>query len=77
MIALLIGIAAVVGVGVGWYGHRVSLRIEAWGRGMDECDEIFRSVTERTVSSKFEDGRRRISRDGPSIAPFVTSRLRH
>jgi hypothetical protein len=76
MIALLVGTSVVAGIGLGWYGYKASLRIAAWGRGMDECDLIFQAVTEGSGPTNFEDGWKRVPKDGPRIAPFVTSHLR-
>jgi hypothetical protein len=75
MITLLVGISILGGVGLGWYGYKAFLRIEAWGRGMDECDQIFQAMSEGTGSTGFEEGRKRAPKDGPCIAPLVTSHL--
>jgi hypothetical protein len=76
VITLLIGTSMIAGIGLGWYGYKASLRIAEWGRGMDECDQIFQTATEGIGSTNFEDVRKRIPKDGPRIAPFVTSQLR-
>jgi hypothetical protein len=76
MITLLVGTSILAGVGLGWYGYKASLRIAAWGRGMDECDRIFQTVTQGTGGSNFDDGRKRPPQSAPVAAPFVTSHLR-
>lgn len=50
MVTLMIGTFAVAGVGLGWYGHKASLRIESWGRRADERDLIFQQMSEREDS---------------------------
>jgi hypothetical protein len=72
MTTLLIGISIFALVGLGWYGYKASLRIEAWGQGVDECDRIFQTVSGEPGASNFDEGRQR----PPRIAPFVTSHLR-
>jgi hypothetical protein len=42
MVMLMVGVTVAAVIALGWVGHRASIRIEAWGRGMDACDEIFR-----------------------------------
>jgi hypothetical protein len=44
VIALLIGTSIVAASLLGWYGHRASVRIQAWGEKMNEQDAIFQSV---------------------------------
>jgi hypothetical protein len=77
MIALLVGTLIVAGVWIGWYGYRASLRIAEWGRRMDECDSIFQTVTAGTEKVHYEDGRKRIPKDGPSVMPFGPTPLPH
>ena len=76
MVALLVGTSVVAGVWLGWYGYKASLRIRAWGQGMNECDRIFQRMAEETEGTNFEDARQRLPKDGPGIAPFVTPHLR-
>ena len=40
MIALLIGVTTLAGMAFGWYGYKAHLRIETWGRKMNEIDGI-------------------------------------
>ncbi len=42
MIALLVALFLVAGTGLGWYAHRAWLRIDAWGRNMNDQDAIVR-----------------------------------
>jgi len=44
MIACLIGTS--VGIAFGWYGHKTSLRIAAWGEKADERDSIFQALSQ-------------------------------
>jgi len=61
MVTLMIGTFAVAGVGLGWYGHKVSLRIESWGRRADECDLIFQQMSGREDACEIEvDSNRRL-----------------
>ena len=75
MITFLVGISMLAGVGLGWYGYKASLRIAAWGRGLDECDRIFQEAGEG-VELISEDGRKRAPKDGARIVPFATPHLR-
>jgi hypothetical protein len=45
VIALLVAGSIVAGTVSGWYGHKASLRIQAWGLKMNDQDRIFRFVT--------------------------------
>ena len=73
MIIFLLGTSTIAGVGLGWYGYKARLRIAEWGRGMDECDQIFQAVAEETEGANFG---KRIPKDGPRIVPFVIPHLR-
>ena len=44
MIGLLIGTSVAAGTAFGWYGHKASLRIEAWGQRANERDRIVRRL---------------------------------
>ena len=39
--ALLIGASTLVVTALGWFGYKALRRIDAWGRNMNEIDEIF------------------------------------
>jgi hypothetical protein len=45
MIALLSVACLAAGSGFGWYGHKASLRIQAWGEKLNELDQNIRFVT--------------------------------
>jgi hypothetical protein len=45
LIELLISISIVAGLFFGWYGHKASLRIQAWGQNMNAQDRIFQEVS--------------------------------
>lgn len=47
MIALWVAILLLAGAGLGWFAHRAYLRIEAWGRAMNERDAI--STTDEEI----------------------------
>ena len=59
MITLMVGASVLAGVGLGWYGYKASVRIEAWGQGMNECDLIFQAMSEPTGDGGFEGTPRR------------------
>lgn len=42
MTILSITLALVSGSAIGWFAHRVYVRLDTWGRAMDQQDEIFR-----------------------------------
>jgi hypothetical protein len=72
MTALLIGMSAIVGIGLGWYGYKAHLRIEAWGRNMNECDQIFQIASGEMPEESdglAEDGRRVASMTGHNLHP--------
>ena len=46
MIALFVAILLVAGTGLGWYGHRAWLRIDTWGRNMNDQDSIVRIASQ-------------------------------
>ena len=72
MVMLIVGALVAVGVWIGWFGYKASLRIQAWGRRMDDLDEIFRRVTGAGDANP-EDVRRQI----PRVLPFVRSHVGH
>jgi hypothetical protein len=72
MSALLIGMSAIVGIGLGWYGYKAHLRIEAWGRNMNECDQIFQIASgemPEELDGLVKDGRRLASMAGHTLHP--------
>jgi hypothetical protein len=46
MILLLVGAGVVAGSGIGALAYKANARIAAWGRKMDEIDDIFRMADE-------------------------------
>jgi hypothetical protein len=72
MTALLIGMSAIAGMGLGWYGYKAHLRIEAWGQNMNACDQIFQ-IASGEMPDGFQgpakDGRRIASLAGPNLHP--------
>ena len=50
IVALMIRTFTVAGVGLGWYGHKASLRIESWGRRANERDLILQQMSGREDS---------------------------
>ena len=75
MIALLFGTVVMVGVGIGWYGHKASLRIELWGRRADERDLIFQQMSESEDPSEIWATGKRRSEEASCGAPMVSSRF--
>lgn len=71
MITLLIGISVLAGVSLAWFGYKTSLRIQAWGRGMDECDRIFQTVGGELSGAEFDQNRKR-----PQSATLIATHLR-
>jgi hypothetical protein len=59
MITLIVGASVLAGIGLGWYGYKASIRIEAWGRGMNECDLIFQAMSEDMDDGGFRGSPRR------------------
>jgi hypothetical protein len=49
MIALLTATLLLGGTGLGWFAHRAYLRIQAWGRAMNEQDAILNSATDDEI----------------------------
>jgi hypothetical protein len=41
MTALLLGTTTLAVMMLGWFGYKAHLRIDAWGRKMNEIDRIF------------------------------------
>ena len=53
MTALLIGVTTLVVMAwLGWYGYRAYLRIETWGRNLNEIDGIWREETLREARTR-------------------------
>lgn len=72
MIALCIGTSVLAGTALGWYGHKASLRIEAWGHKVNERDRIVRSlIAEDDVA--LPNGRQGTFGKTPFVPPLGTS----
>jgi hypothetical protein len=56
LIAVLILLSIVAGLVFGWYGHKASLRIQAWGLKMNEQDLIFQSASGMEVRAEALNG---------------------
>jgi hypothetical protein len=56
MIALLSVTCLAAGSGFGWYGHKASLRIQAWGEKLNEMDQNIRFVTGTGENSESQRG---------------------
>ncbi|HWB32403.1 MAG TPA: hypothetical protein VG714_04445 [Acidobacteriaceae bacterium] len=56
MIVIPVGLLLVAGAGLGWYAHRAYVRINTWGRNMNEVDAIFR-VAEEGLEEENRDSR--------------------
>jgi hypothetical protein len=70
MIALLIGIFAMAAVGLGWYGHKASVRIETWGRHANERDLIFQAMSEREDGRQSRTGGKWAIAEAAEASPF-------
>jgi hypothetical protein len=75
MLPILIGAFAVAGAGLGWVGYKANKRIAAWGRNMNECDDIFRMADEGQSEVEQTVVRTRPSDDGRAKAPFAAQHL--
>ena len=49
MIALVIFVSLSLGTILGWFGHKVSLRIAVWGIQMNEQDRALQEIAESGV----------------------------
>jgi hypothetical protein len=59
MIVLLVGVTVLAVTGLGWYGHKASVRIATWGRNMNEQDGIFQAMADQEEWAEPEDSRSR------------------
>jgi hypothetical protein len=71
MIVLLIGAGAVGVAGLGWFGYKANKRIAAWGRNMDEVDQIFQTANAAEEEAQAQAVRGRAADDARVKAPFV------
>jgi hypothetical protein len=59
MVVMILCVASllVAGAALGWYSHRAYVRIDAWGRAMNEQDAIFRLASEEELDSALRRAR--------------------
>ena len=76
MITLMVGASILAGIGLGWYGYKASIRIEAWGDGMNECDAIFQAVSEPAGDGGFQGSPRRPVGNIRAAGAFAGQHLR-
>ena len=73
MIALLIGVTALTFMALlGWYGYRAYLRIQTWGRNMNEIDGICLEEVLPGAGLRSYSERRRDAVNIPLVASFKT-----
>ena len=75
MIALSIVVLMVLGTILGWYLYKASLRIQAWGRNMDEHDPILVGLSEPEEYAEFQKGYRQTGLNAGSASPLVSHSL--
>ncbi|HEV2620013.1 MAG TPA: hypothetical protein VGU23_08775, partial [Acidobacteriaceae bacterium] len=69
-------IVGAVGVGgLGWFGYKANKRIAAWGRNMDEVDQIFKTANAAEEEAQAHAVRGRATEDARAKAPFVGQHL--
>ena len=56
MIALEVLGSIIFGITIGWYGHKASRRIQAWGVKMNEQDHILEDLTDPEEAVEFQRG---------------------
>ena len=61
MIALEVLGSIIFGITIGWYGHKASRRIQAWGVKMNEQDHILEDLTDPEEAFEFQRGYTRVS----------------
>ena len=50
LVTLYLAVALAVGTIFGWYARRAYLRIEAWGRAINQRDALLHAVTEEDIN---------------------------
>ncbi|MGA1982812.1 MAG: hypothetical protein ABSG84_10060 [Acidobacteriaceae bacterium] len=70
MTTLLLGATALAVVALGWFGYRAFVRIETWGRKMNDCDRIFQEAGIQDDEWEPEVSKRRPPR-GIALAPAL------
>ena len=74
MIALLISTSLVAGTVLGWFGYKATLRIQAWGRNMNEQDRIFQEAMPE-ASVEPPKGHKRPGSDAGAVPALVSHHL--
>jgi hypothetical protein len=75
MIALVIASSTLAGTIFGWYGHKVSLRIEAWGENMNEQEGITQGSSKQFDSDNCGRNRKRVREDASYVPPIGSKHL--
>jgi hypothetical protein len=70
MTALLIGATTLAVVALGWVGYKALLRIETWGRNMNDADRIFQEAAVPDDGWEPEVSKRR-PQHGIALAPSL------
>jgi len=68
MIALMSVACLAAGSGFGWYGHKASLRIQAWGERLNEQDQNIRFVIGTGEHSESQRGSRAVVGQASSLS---------
>jgi hypothetical protein len=71
---LLLGATTLAIAVLGWYGYRAFVRIETWGRNMNDCDRIFQEAAMHEDGWGPEVDRRRPAHGISVVPPLRTSR---
>jgi hypothetical protein len=74
VIALLVCTSIIAGTLLGWFGHKASLRIQAWGVNMNAQDRIFQEAVPESCGG-FQQDRKRPASDPGSVPPLRSHHL--
>ena len=74
MIALVAAGSMLAGTAVGWYGHKASLRIQAWGENMNELEGISPSLPKQSSRGDSDRSSIRVRKNAP-FAPTIGNHL--
>jgi len=72
MIAVVVASSMLTGTVVGWFGHKASLRIEMWGRNMNEREGISSELPGQMDRYDSGAGRKRLREDN-RFAPGIVN----
>ena len=75
MIALEVLGSIICGTAIGWYTHKASLRIQAWGVNMNEQDHILEDLTDPEEALEFQRGYIRTAATAGSVASIGSHHL--